>query len=60
MTAADYAAGTRTATWRTAGMALRGAAGVPVRLLTWSKTGVRAKFPDGHVERLHHDDVHTK
>lgn len=31
----------------------------PVRVLSVSKTGVRCMFPDGHVERLHPDDLTT-
>lgn len=31
--------------------------GAPVRVLTVSRSGVRVRYPDGHVERLHPEDV---
>lgn len=31
----------------------------PVRILTVASSGVRCRFPDGHVERVHPDDLVT-
>ena len=58
MTPEQWKAGVRAATYRTHGMTLDGKPGIPVRLLSWSKTGVRARI-EGRVETFHPDDLHV-
>ena len=30
----------------------------PVRIMSVATTGVRCRFPDGHIERIHPEDIH--
>ncbi|TYL55743.1 hypothetical protein FXB39_00600 [Nocardioides sp. BGMRC 2183] len=50
---------TTTTDWRERfASARRGVAfGHPVRILSVARTGVRCRFPDGHVERVHPEDL---
>lgn len=52
---------TTSPTWqdRFTGVRWAEAFGKSVRVLSVAKSGVRCRFPDGHVERLHPDDLTT-